>query len=84
MPAKRKIHYQSPRSDIVLNVLKIHIIPIAAIVLELGVLMQSPIPYILEYLVWRKVLGSTDKNPTSFVNEGCFFKTSGGPIGGHT
>lgn len=60
------------------------ILPIAAIVLEFGVFVQSPIPNIFEYLVCRRVLGSTQRNPASLVKIGCSFKTVGGPIGGVT
>jgi len=46
--------------------------------------VQSPMPNIFEYFVCRNVLGSTQRNPTSLVSSGCFFKTAGGPIGGVT
>lgn len=60
------------------------ILPIAAIVFEFGVLVQSPNPNIFGYFVCRSVLGSTQRNPASLVNIGCSFKTATGPIGGVT
>jgi len=60
------------------------ILPTAAIVLEFGVLVQSPKPKIFGYRICLNVLGSTQRNPASLVNSGCFFNTVGGPIGGVT
>ena len=40
----------------------------AAAVLELGVLVQSPIPHTLGYLVWRRVNLSTSRYPAASAN----------------